>query len=115
MPEFTWPNVRPGEPLVQGEHEPDEHFAERLAFAAKVRSVQFGGSVIVQDMKAQGNQEARDMAAYKSLRDQGYQPPGIDGCAARVAHARGDYDVDVAARVNRDREVLADKGLEFTR
>ena len=112
---YTWPNVRVGELPVRGEGEPADHFADRMSFFYKAKSARFGGDVVVGEMRKQGDREARDMAAYKSLREQGYQPPTVDGAHDRMMYAKGDYDVDVAARVNKDREILAEKGLEFTR
>jgi len=37
----------------------------------------------------------KDMPAYKALRDQGYQPPSVDGCDKLAARAGSDIDISV--------------------
>lgn len=112
--DFSWPAVPVGHPPIQGENEPDWHFAQRLEFREKARSVRFGGSVLAAEMRSQGDQEARDMEAYKSLRQQGYQPKGINGADRLAATATSEADVDIHAARQRDADTLASRGLEFT-
>jgi hypothetical protein len=37
---------------------------------------------------------ARDMPAYKRLREEGYQPPGIDGAAYLEANATTKFEIE---------------------
>lgn len=39
----------------------------------------------------------RDIGAYKRLRDDGYQPPQIDGAALRERQGKNEYDLESRA------------------
>ena len=109
--DYDYPSVPPGHDPIQGENEPDWHFADRLAFREKALSVRWGGSVHAAELRKEGSAEERDMKAYAALRAQGYQPATINGSADRAARATEDADVCVKAAKRKDQTTLADAGL----
>ena len=68
-------------------------------FMCKVSSVQLNAGAVnsnpkFQEVEAREKRWNKDMPAYKRLRDQGYQPKGIDGAAALERDATTRFEIE---------------------
>jgi hypothetical protein len=84
--------------------------AEKKAFAEKVRSLSFstGAANSKGDNRGAERRLGRDMDAYKRLRDDGLQPPGIRGSGDLEARAQSSVEVETGefAKTDRQRRVM---------
>jgi hypothetical protein len=62
-------------------------------FAIKLRTVQFTGGQAGQHRFTE-RERTRDMEAYKSLRNQGYQPKNVFGSAELAAQAHSKFEIE---------------------
>jgi len=68
-------------------------------FMCKVSSVQLNAGAVnsnpkFQEVEAREKRWNKDMPAYKRLRDQGYQPKGIDGAAVLERDATTRFEIE---------------------
>lgn len=63
------------------------------------------------DTAAREKRWSRDMPAYKTLRGQGVQPRGIDGCADVAVRAESKLEVESGQVMNRGQERQASEIL----
>lgn len=63
-------------------------------FGCKLRSVQFGNTMPPPERLIE-QQRAKDLPAYKRLRDQGLQPRRTVGCAELETRAESQEEIDV--------------------
>ena len=73
---------------------------KRTCFKHKLRSIQYGG----RPKSPQTLMEAkwsRDMPAYKRLRNDGMQPPKIDGCAEIEALAKDQREIEIGHMIDK--------------
>tara|TARA_R100000808_G_scaffold4752_3_gene15058 strand:+ start:3897 stop:4205 length:309 start_codon:yes stop_codon:yes gene_type:complete len=80
--------------------------AEKKAFAEKVRSLSFstGAANSKGDNRSAERRLDRDMGAYRRLRDNGLQPPGIRGAGDLEARAQSPVEVETGELAKTDRQ-----------
>lgn len=65
-------------------------------FRERMRSISVARSGELVRVNAKEREWARDMAVFKTLVEQGYMPPQIDGCDERAANAKTAFDIEAA-------------------
>ncbi len=66
----------------------------RCCFYHKLRTIQFAGTARSPQSLMEARWE-RDMPAYRRLRDNGLQPPHIDGCAQLETRASSQLEIEM--------------------